>query len=97
MSTSYTPEVSDYKLATVLAYDAQTKRVTVKLLPEFVNADPVLPDPESIFKGQYSSRFEMELDDEENSGNPIMSEDILTLDLSSMLCLKIHENFSNKI
>ncbi|KAJ3048532.1 hypothetical protein HK097_010448 [Rhizophlyctis rosea] len=76
LSADYTPEVSDYKEAQVLAYDALTKRVTLKHLAP----PPSKPTPEEMYNedGEFLGRkFDLPPDDEyvvdDGSGGEIVT------------------------
>jgi hypothetical protein len=75
LSSSYTPEVSKYKEAAVLAVDRYNGTVTLSMDPETVHNGLLEPDPDSVFGSTVSDRFELYTGDEEGEEDGQIAED----------------------
>ncbi|KAI9591915.1 hypothetical protein BDF19DRAFT_453480 [Syncephalis fuscata] len=87
MSETYTPEISDYKEATVLAYDPTTDKVTLKLSADSIPtpAPPKDKEDEEDEEERPRRRFEMELNDDEYIMEGQQIESVITIDRNTML------------
>ncbi|KAH6602125.1 hypothetical protein BASA61_001442 [Batrachochytrium salamandrivorans] len=102
MSAAYTPEISDYKEATVLFADPSTKRVSVKLAAHSLGLQAPMPsDPASMWGNPHSSdaqkgsgRFEIDDDSDGTQdghggqGNGVPNDDVVHIDLDDMFEIK---------
>ncbi|KAH6595264.1 hypothetical protein BASA50_006058 [Batrachochytrium salamandrivorans] len=102
MSAAYTPEISDYKEATVLFADPSTKRVSVKLAAHSLGLQAPMPsDPASMWGNPHSSdaqkgsgRFEIDDDSDgtqdghDGQGNGVPNDDVVHIDLDDMFEIK---------
>ncbi|KAJ1558881.1 hypothetical protein HK405_012806, partial [Cladochytrium tenue] len=75
LSTSYTPELTEFKEAAVVAVDARARSLTLRLPASFAAARRVRPHPDAVFGGVVSHRFRLQPRRAHEDGEVIEEED----------------------